>query len=143
MRPAPRLLALLVAGLVAVGCSPAASVSPTPTATPIVLRVAPDNLGCDAVGFPWKLFTIRINPLIDGDQVWAVTDTGQRMNTFWSRGFVGGTSEVPVIVGPNGQVVARDGEQIVVPEDGQWPRLHGYMVCPGSDAIYILLQDPS
>lgn len=104
---------------------------------PIVLRAAPDNLGCDAVPTPWKFFVIRVDASAD-DQVWAINDKGGRMNTFWERGFMGGTSTNPVVLDPDGQVVARDGERIDVP-DAAWPELHGHFVCPSLETIYILL----
>lgn len=89
---------------------------------------------------PYKAATIRIDPTAV-DPVWGETDTGARLDVFWAKGFVAGTSADPTIVDPTRQVVARDGEKIVVPE-GAWPRLHGHFVCPGPSALYVLLQDP-
>lgn len=85
--------------------------------------------------------TIHIDPSAN-DQVTALTDTNARLKTFWAQGFVGGTSAGPVVGDPDGQVVARDGDRINLPE-AAWPRLHGYFVCPSEDAIYVLLRDPS
>ena len=45
------------------------------------------------------------------------------------------------IVGPKGEEVARDGTKIDVPS-GAYPRLAGYFVCLGTDALYILETDP-
>lgn len=134
-----RLSGLALAGaLVLAACLPGTA-SPEPSVVPIVLRPAPENpgIGCDAVPSPWKFFIIRIDAFAD-DQVWAVNDKQGRMNVFWERGFIGGSSAVPIVVDPDGQVVARDGERIDVPE-AAWPDLHGHFVCPGLDAIYILV----
>jgi hypothetical protein len=129
----PVLLATSLLGLAACASAPG---SPEPSVVPIILREAPD-IGCDAVPSPWKFFVIRIDALAE-DQVWAVNDQAGRMNTFWEKGFTGGTSAVPVVVDPEGQVVARDGERIDVPQR-DWPDLHGHFVCPGLNEIYILL----
>ena len=68
-----------------------------------------------------------------------MTDTGVRLRTFWASGFRGGTASDPVVYGPDGVVVARDGTQIDHPE-ADWPNLAGYFVCPSYDALYIFAQ---
>jgi hypothetical protein len=40
-----------------------------------------------------------------------------------------------------GEVVVTAGEVLVISRD-DWPRLHGYFVCPSLDALYGLLSDP-
>jgi len=110
-------------------------------AAAIQLNVAPANLGCDAMGVPYRSATIRLDPTA-ADQVTALTDDGAPLKTFWSEGFVGGSVDDPSVLDPDGVVIARDGEIVVIP-DGQWPRLHGYFVCPSPDALYVLLTDPS
>lgn len=133
----------VLAMTVAVGaCTPTAGESnaPSGSATPIVLREAPADLGCDAIGTPYRSLTIRIDAAAT-DPVWAESDTGARLGTFWSPGFVGGTSADPVVRDAGGAVVATDGEVITIPEAG-WPRLHGYFVCVGLDDLYVLAQDP-
>ena len=47
----------------------------------------------------------------------------------------------PVINGPKGEEVASDGTTIAAPADAN-PRLAGYFVCFGTDAIYVLETDP-
>ncbi|MEK6720256.1 MAG: hypothetical protein AABZ33_06235 [Chloroflexota bacterium] len=106
----------------------------------IRLWPAPADLGCDAIPAPYRSFTIRIDPTAV-DQVWAITDGGVRLWTSWAPGFRGGSAGDPVIRDPAGEVVARDGELVALP-DGDWPRLHGYFVCPSPDAIYVLRATP-
>jgi hypothetical protein len=154
--PNPRpalLLAVIVAGMtILAACGDtAATVSPelSPVASPaesapvgtIQLNVAPANLGCDAMGVPYRSLTISVDPAAT-DQVTALSDDNAPLKTFWSAGFVGGPLDDPAVLDPDGNVVARDGEVVVIP-DGQWPRLHGYFVCPSPDAIYVLLTDPA
>lgn len=136
--------AILLMSMVMLGaaCMPGAdgSVGPTIAVVPIVLRAAPANLGCDSIFPPYRSATIRIDPF-QTEQIWAEADTGERLEVFWSVGFVGGSFAEPVVTDPAGKVVARDGERIVLPE-GDWPRLGGYFVCPGTMALYVLLRDP-
>lgn len=135
-------LALVAVAMLGAGCSPHSSVTAEPSVAviPIVLRDAPPNLGCDSILPPYRSATIRIDAAA-AEQVWAEADTCARLEVFWSRGFVGGTSVEPVVADPAGKVVARDGEQIVLPE-ADWPRLGGYFVCPGTTALYVLQRDP-
>jgi hypothetical protein len=115
--------------------------SAAPGEVAIELRPAPANLGCDAMLPEYRSVSIRIDALAD-DQVWAVTDRGASLLTYWSAGFRGGTSLDPAVADAAGVIVARDGDVIVIP-DGAWPRLGGYFVCPASSAIYVLLEDPA
>jgi hypothetical protein len=119
----------------------AASPSTPPAAGEIQLRLAPANLGCDAMLPPYKSATFRIDATAI-DQVSAVADTGTQLRTLWSAGFQGGSADERVVRDSSGQVVATDGEVLTIP-DGAWPRLHGYFVCPSADALYILVPDPS
>ena len=147
---------LVIAGVVA-GCigasSPSAapsvaapSVAPSgeapsgeaPSGGGLVLQPAPANLGCDTMAVPYRSVTFKIDPAA-ADPVTATTDGGATLKTFWSVGFVGGAADVQ---DPNGQVVAKDGDVLEIPQDA-FPRLKGYFVCPSSDALYVLLQDPS
>ncbi len=106
----------------------------------IRLWPAPADLGCDAITVPYRSFTIHIDPSAR-DQVWAITDRGVRLWTSWAPGFQGGNATDPVIRGPAGEIVARDGEFVALPE-ADWTRLHGYFVCPSHDAIYVLPKIP-
>ncbi|HSL76284.1 MAG TPA: hypothetical protein VK867_05025 [Candidatus Limnocylindrales bacterium] len=109
-----------------------------PSGAGLVLQPAPANLGCDTVGVPYRSVTFKIDPAA-ADPVTATTDQGTTLRTYWSAGFVGGAADVR---DPNGQVVAKDGDVLDIPE-GAFPRLTGYFVCPSPDALYVLLQDPS
>ena len=136
---------MLIAGVVA-ACSGASTSSAVPSmAVPsgaaLVLQSAPPNLGCDTMGVPYRSVTFEIDPAA-ADPVTAVTDQGTTLRTFWSAGFVGGPAADPVVRDPGGQVVARDGDVLDIPE-GASPRLKGYFVCPSGDALYVLLEDPS
>ncbi|MFL5684673.1 MAG: hypothetical protein ACJ77D_01335 [Chloroflexota bacterium] len=143
------ILSVLAVSVMAAACasptppsldpSPASSQSPAAGAT-IALRAAPPDLGCDAMPVEYRRVTFQIDPAA-GDPVTARTDTGKSLPTFWSAGFAG-SAEGPAVMDPSGQVVAAHGETLDVPE-GALPRLHGYFVCPSTDALYVLLHDPS
>lgn len=141
MRPSLWTLAVVLVAACAQG--PA---TPSPPASPIgQLRTAPADLGCDAMGVPYRRLTFQIDPGV-ADPVTALTDLGTSIATYWSPGFtltsVDFAAAAPLVQDPNGQVVATSGDTLDIP-DGAWPRLHGYFVCPSTDAIYVLLKDPS
>ena len=136
---------LVIAGAIA-ACSGTSAPSAAPSVAPpsgavLVLQPAPANLGCDTMAVPYRNVTFEIDPAA-ADPVTAVTDQGTTLRTFWATGFVGGPADDPVVRDPAGQVVAKDGDALDVPE-GAFPRLKGYFVCPSQDALYVLLQDPS
>jgi hypothetical protein len=158
------LIASFVVGVVVLGCSPAASSSPSAAApsaaapsaaapsqiasgTPIassgsIVLERTGPIGCDAIGVDYKSATINIDAASDPD-VWAGTDTEQpgKIAVKWTDGFFA-TGETEVIIrGPKGEEVARDGTVIDVPA-GAYPRLAGYFVCLGPDALYVLETDP-
>ena len=172
LRPAWILLLvglLLAAAVAAVGIgsrndapvvvvpSPAATASPTPTASPaptataastIVLRRAPDNLGCDSIASTYSSATIRIDPSA-AEQVWAEIDTlvpdppdpenptlvGDRRLVYWSPSFSGGDASDPTVRDSSGAVVARDGTRT---GELQPP----YYLCAGNGDIYVLDYQP-
>jgi hypothetical protein len=109
------------------------------------LRQAPADLGCDAMPVDYRKVTFHVDPGA-ADPVTAATDTGATLKTYWSPGFtltsVQDAASAPVVQDPNGQVVAHEGEELAIPE-ATLPRLHGYFVCPSTDAVYVLLQDPT
>lgn len=72
------------------------------------------------------------------EQVSAITDTGVSLVTYWAAGFRAGTDAERVVRDPAGQVVVAEGEVLEV---GQ--RLHGYFVCLSTNALYVLIADPS
>jgi hypothetical protein len=119
------------------GASPSAA---TPSPRAIELQRAPENLGCDAMAVDYSSATFNID-VAAAPQVWAETNLGARLPVFWSAGFVGGDASDPVVRGPDGKVVARDGDVMPVPQ-GAWPQLAGYFVCSGANAIYVLEQAP-
>jgi hypothetical protein len=113
--------------------------SPVGSAGGIVLDRTPP-IGCDSIGIDYKAATIRIDAASDPD-VWAGTDTGKKLAVKWTDGFTATDGGAPVINGPNGEEVARDGTVITVPE-GANPRLAGYFVCLAPDSLYVLETDP-
>ena len=152
------LLGLLLAAVVAaigigsrndapvvVVASPTASPAPTATAaSTIVLRRAPDNLGCDSIASTYSSATIRIDPSA-AEQVWAEIDTlvpdppdpenptlvGDRRQVYWSPSFSGGDASDPTVRDSSGAVVARDGTRT---GELQPP----YYLCAGNGPIYVL-----
>jgi hypothetical protein len=126
---------------------PGTSASAPISGTSIVLREAPVEPACDAIGMdpaPRRL-TFTIDPGAT-EQVSASTDTGVTFATYWSPGFQPGTDAERVIRDPAGQVVVTDGDALDIPE-GAPLRLQSYLVllCPGGaeDALYVLLEDPA
>lgn len=142
-----RRLLLATACVALVGCgsptpaSPSTSGATAPGPGAIRLGLAPANLGCDSIGVPYRQVTFRIDATAS-EPVSAVANTGTHLHTFWSAGFQGGSAAEPVVRDPAGRVVAANGEVLAIP-DGAWPRLHGYFVCPGPAALYIMLADPT
>jgi len=104
------------------------------------LQRAPTNLGCDSLPSTYQVAIIRIDP-DRAEPVWAEADRGKRLGVLWSAGFSADDDGRPVVVGPKGEVVARDGERIEIPGRA-WPSLHGYFVCAGADDIYVLENAP-
>ena len=144
------LIATFVAGVVMLGCSPAAAPSlsvPSVPAVPsqlasaaaiVLQRTGP--IVCDTIGIDYKSATIKVDPASDPD-VWAETDTGKKIAVNWTAGFTATDGATVVIRGPKGEEVARDGTRIDVPA-GAYPRLVGYFVCLGPDAVWVLETDP-
>ena len=97
-------------------------------------------IGCDAIGVDYTSATIKIDAASDPD-VWAETDAGKKLTIAWTDGFTATDATPPVINGPKGEEVASDGTTIAAPADAN-PRLAGYFVCFGTDAIYVLETDP-
>jgi len=143
-----RILLLIGVAILAAGCATPVAPSAKPSSVPsqsgaaatITLRAAPADLGCDAMPVDYRRVTFKIDPEAE-EHVTAQSDTGKSLPTFWSTGFAG-SAEPLAIKDPSGQVVAANGEALDIPE-GALPRLHGYFVCPSTDALYVLLQDPS
>ena len=149
------LIGVLALGALVLGCSPVAAPSESPASAPsqpasvapaqpssasgIVLQRS-GQVGCDTIGVDYTSATIKIDAASDPD-VWAETDTGKKLAVNWTDGFTATDGPPPVINGPKGEEVARDGTVIVVPA-GAYPRLVGYFVCLAPDALYIQETDP-
>jgi hypothetical protein len=154
------LIAVVILCAVVAACSPAASSAPStassapsaessaPSAAPspigsaagiVLQRTGP--IGCDSIGIDYKSATIKIDAAADPD-VWAETEIGKKLAVNWTDGFSATDGSPPVINGPKGEEVARDGTRIDVPADGSYPRLVGYFVCLGPDELNILETDP-
>jgi hypothetical protein len=150
-----------ILGVFVLACGPAASASPSTTAPPastaapsvppssapssasagagiVLTRTGP--IGCDAIGVDYKSATIKIDAAADPG-VWAETDAGKKLAVSWTDGFTATHASSPVIKGPKGEEVARDGTTIDVPAAAN-PRLAGYFVCLGPDALSVLQTDP-
>jgi hypothetical protein len=153
--PSSRTLIIAVLlGALAVACGPAASSSPAaaPSQVPsaagppqsasasgiVLTRTGP--IGCDAIGVDYTSATIKIDAASDPD-VWAETDAGKKLALKWTDGFTATDGTPPVINGPKGEEVARDGTKIQVPADAN-PKLAGYFVCLGTDSVSVLETDP-
>ncbi len=134
-------LAICVLAMSVAACASEPPASSAPPGEPLVLRLAPVGLACDAIGVDYDLVTLRIDPGAD-EHVSGITDDGRVLLTYWSAGFLAGTAADPVIRDPEGHVVARDGDVVPIPP-AAWPRLHGHLVCPTPDALYILVEDPA
>jgi hypothetical protein len=141
----PRGLALFAAIAVAACAPPASDRTAPPSAatspSPIALRTAPANLGCDTIGVGYRSVTFHIDRTT-AEQVSVTTDTGRSLLTYWSTGFRPGAAVERVVRDPAGQVVVTDGQVLPIPQ-AAWPRLHVYFVCPSPNALYVLLVDPS
>ena len=139
--------------------SPSASAT---GAAPFVLQRAPDNLGCDAIGGgtgydsailhidPESDVYLEINsPAWDGTSdrvnvdVWAEVETpsgenpqpvGTRLAVYWSPAFTAIGGDTPVIRGPRGEEVARDGTRM----DQEFTNRTGYGGCNSRDELYVL-----
>ena len=148
------VIVLFFVGALVVGCGAATSSSPAATPSPQVSAAGPPQsasgsgivltrtgpIGCDAIGVDYASATIKIDAASDPD-VWAETDSGKKLAVKWTDGFTATDANPPVINGPKGEEVARDGTKITVPADAN-PRLAGYFVCLGSDALSVLETDP-
>jgi hypothetical protein len=133
--------ALVIAGAIGLaGCGGWASypdpTGPVAQGKAIELSHAPENLGCDAIGAPYRSVTFVIDPAA-GQDVTVETDIGSTLATAWQSGFVGGPATDRTVLDLSGAVVARDGEVLEIPDDA-WPNLHGYFVCPSQSVLYVL-----
>lgn len=130
--------------------SPAAVPSPSagasasasaPGTSVIVLQRAPGNIGCDSIGIDYDIATIHIDAGSE-PSVWAVTRTGKRLAIYWTDGFSATGSEPPVIRGPQGQEMARDGTMIDIKHWQSYAPWNEYSLCPTPDKLYVLEYSP-
>lgn len=129
----------------------------------IVLQRAPTNLGCDAIDPGYRSATIHIDPESDIQlEIWTSPGSGAkeptavdvwaepeyipgffdpgttpptRIAVYWTAGFNATDGDTPVIRGPRGEEVARDGTKI----DAEFARRTGYFFC---GSLYILEDGP-
>ncbi len=94
-----------------------------------------------SIGFR-RLATLRTLGGAAEEPVFGETNDGRELAVFWSEGFEGIDGPEPIVQDAKGDVVARDGEEITIPE-GAWPELHGYFVCPSEVSLYVLEEEPS
>jgi hypothetical protein len=139
-KPRLALLAIVfLAGCAAPAATPSTDASPTPAET-IYVRHPSGSGSCPLAALPPRPLTFRIDPAAARPQhVVAVDAHGEPHDVFWDEGFTGGTLSDPVVRDPAGEVIAQDGEVFAEPDEQGQPRLHGYMVCSGSNHIYVLL----
>jgi hypothetical protein len=124
--------------------SPSAGASASasaPGTSVIVLQRAPGNIGCDSIGIDYDIATIHIDAGSD-PSVWAVTRTGKRLAIYWTDGFSATGSEPPVIRGPKGQEMARDGTLIDIKHWQSYAPWNAYSLCPTPDKLYVLEYSP-
>jgi hypothetical protein len=156
-----------IAALVLAGCSstPLVTGSPAPPVTPgatqsqapgesvqaspgssvgaaaIVLNRAPADLGCDSIGWPddvqpFQSLKFHIDPAAP-DNVTALSDTGINLKVSWVPGFEPGPATDRVVLGPDGAVVASDGEVLALVPPGA--RLHDYPICLTPSELSVML----
>jgi hypothetical protein len=141
-RAGRRVAATVLVSAAAIGVGGCGGWAPYPDPTEpaadgvIELSRAPDDLGCDAIGVPYRSVTFVIDPAA-GQDVTVETDIGSSLVTAWQAGFVGGPAADRTVLDPSGAVVARHGEVLEIPGDA-WPNLHGYFVCPSQTVLFIL-----
>ena len=113
-----------------IGCGdPPGPASPVLFALP--LMTSPPNFGgCAGVGLDLRF-------VLDGDprrepQVYARVSNGRLATITWPPGYAARFAPTLEIVGPNGMVVARQGDEIT--DDPGWP---GLFACIGKESISI------
>ena len=117
--------------------APPTPVVPLPSA--IVLRQAPADLGCDTIGWegePYRTLTFRVDPAAV-EPVWAESDTGAVLTTYWASGFQAGQPSERVVRTPSGEVFVTDGEVVEGPQ-GANLYIHDYLVCLRPDKLYVV-----
>lgn len=138
MKVAIRSLAVTILAASVFACAPATPSVTRPTPSPTVrLSYAPADSGCPLAALP-RAFTFRIDPNAL-DPVVAIGSNGFVYHVFWSQEFRGGTVDESVVLGPDGQVVARNGQRVEDPEE----YLPGYILCSGSESLYVLPENPA
>jgi hypothetical protein len=83
---------------------------------------------------PYRTLTFHIDPEA-AEQVWAVSDTGALIETYWLPGFEAGRRRNASV--PAGEIVVSDGDVVPVPQ-GANLRIQGYLVCLRPDRLYVL-----
>jgi hypothetical protein len=122
--------------------SPSVAVRASGSSSTVVLRQSPPDLGCDTIGWegePYRTLTFHVDPDAP-EQVWAESNTGAPLLTYWSEGFQAGTPDERLVRDPQGGVFISDGDVVEVPAAANL-RIHGYLICLQPDKLYVLTNE--
>jgi hypothetical protein len=108
---------------------------------PGILRTTAST-ACDAVGWPegvapYRQITFRIDSTAP-EIASALSDTGAELFVLWPEGSRAGPAPDRTVLGPDGDVVARDGQTIEVPPTSA-PRVGRYAVCLTPSTLHVVL----
>ena len=87
-------------------------------------------------GEPYRTLTFRIDPAAV-EPVWAESDTGAVLTTYWASGFRAGEPSERVVRTPSGDVFVADGDVVEVPQGANLYILD-YLVCLRPDKLYVV-----
>jgi hypothetical protein len=109
-----------------------------PSLAAFQLERMPANAACE--GFQGQLRTVKFI-ITPGEPVTAEFDNGLVVPTEWDEGFVPDPLGERLIRDRAGNVVARDGQIIAIPER-DWPTLLGHLVCISLNVVWIFDEGP-
>jgi hypothetical protein len=137
-----RSVTLLALGMLLAACAASTGTSATASVVPpsgIVLREAPEDLGCDSIGWkggPYRTLTFHVDHEA-AEPVWAESDTGTMLTTYWSSGFQVGDPAERQVLAPSGDVFVTDGEVVEVPQ-GANLYIDEFLLCLQPDKLYVV-----